>query len=660
MIFYRYSFFKKQENKEVLSQENSEPAEDEVVLHENYCQTLMDGKLFIFVVSDRKAKIDVDAIFDKSLAEISLLDDAVDEFIKKLNKEAVLGEKVEITLSSLDVDLNFARRNKFIENSDNLQEKFNIFRSHTYFKEYILNKNKVEEAEILDICHKNGYGAQVKEEIKRIYAQSNGIFGVPVHYIINMDNDNAKDLSKLLIDALHSNKRIIRDKYAVLKPSDLHGDRDTILAEIETVFNTNDGGLVLIDLEEENIDSNAEFSGFYGLFKLICQVYTKSYNKTTLLLSLNSNDDKALERIKNNLGYLQFVELKNSLCDESAVNYLKQQATKFGVTCLDGLTSEVEPQKDYTLVELNEKFKIWHKNYLCTYQFPQYSSLMKVEEKKEVKELNHHGYQKLQELIGLKKVKELVNDFINYSKLQHICGNEVQFSRNMCFIGNPGTAKTTVARIIAQIMKEEGLLSKGDLIEVGRGDIVSRFLGGTAPKVKELFNRARGCVIFIDEAYSLYDGREGLYGDEAINMINQEMENNREDTIVIFAGYKREMERFLARNAGLKSRIAFEVEFPDYSDEELIEIARLYAKKLKVDISKCEEVIKKHIAGAKGKKDFGNGRFIRNLVESARVKQATRLVESDMLNLSNAFELLPEDFGEPIKTKNNFLMGFHY
>ena len=128
---------------------------------------------------------------------------------------------------------------------------------------------------------------------------------------------------------------------------------------------------------------------------------------------------------------------------------------------------------------------------------------------------------------------------------------------HMVFTGNPGTAKTTVARLFARILKENGVLSKGDLIECGRSDLVGKYVGWTAVQVKNMFKKAKGSVLFIDEAYSLCDDRSGSYGDEAINTIVQEMENNRDDMVVIFAGYPKEMNDFLDRNPGLRSRIAF-------------------------------------------------------------------------------------------------------
>ena len=201
---------------------------------------------------------------------------------------------------------------------------------------------------------------------------------------------------------------------------------------------------------------------------------------------------------------------------------------------------------------------------------------------------------------------------------------------HMIFTGNPGTAKTTVARLFAQIMKDNGILSKGDLYEVGRADIVGQYVGQTAPLVKMAFQRAKGSVLFIDEAYALVDDRDGLYGDEAINTIVQEMENNREDTIVIFAGYPDKMEQFLDKNPGLRSRIAFHIPFDDYNEEELLKIAELTAEKSNMHFTdEAKLKLKDLFVESKKSADFGNGRFVRNVFEKAKMEQANMLVNME-------------------------------
>ncbi len=233
-------------------------------------------------------------------------------------------------------------------------------------------------------------------------------------------------------------------------------------------------------------------------------------------------------------------------------------------------------------------------------------------------------------LIGLTDIKEQIRKIVAFSKMQKLgreSGRKIgDINVNIAFTGNPGTAKTTVARLFAQIMKENGILSKGKLVEAGRAEIVAGYVGQTAIKVKKLFDKAEGNVLFIDEAYSLVDNWENEYGDEAIATIVQEMENRKDDMIVIFAGYPDKMEKFLARNPGLRSRIPFVVNFPDYSSEELLQIAKLEAERQGFCIDKNANLkILQIMEEAKKKADFGNGRLSRNLVESAILSAALRV-----------------------------------
>ena len=240
----------------------------------------------------------------------------------------------------------------------------------------------------------------------------------------------------------------------------------------------------------------------------------------------------------------------------------------------------------------------------------------------------------LEQLIGLNNAKKVITQAINFYKVQKLYAEKgVSADRpamHMIFTGNPGTAKTTVARLFAQIMKDNGLLSKGDLYEVGRADIVGQYVGQTAPLVKAMFRKAKGSVLFIDEAYSLVDDRDGLYGDEAINTIVQEMENNREDTVVVFAGYPDKMEGFLDKNPGLRSRIAFNIPFDDYNEDELLQIAELTAEKSNMQFTDEAKVkLKDLFIESKKSADFGNGRFVRNVFEKAKMEQANRLVNME-------------------------------
>ena len=256
----------------------------------------------------------------------------------------------------------------------------------------------------------------------------------------------------------------------------------------------------------------------------------------------------------------------------------------------------------------------------------------------------------LEGLIGLENVKEQVRKITALAKLKkdmEAMGRaSLPVVLNMEFVGNPGTAKTTVARIVAGLFHQIGLLPDSGLVEVGRADLVAQYVGQTADNVKSVFRRAKGKVLFIDEAYSLVDGREGSFGDEAINTIVQEMENHRDETVVIFAGYPDKMEAFFARNPGLRSRVPFCIGFADYSAEEMVQIAELEAKKRGFSVSPEAKRKVADICGAAGRPDRGNGRFCRNLVESAILGYALRVYGSGGAACPD-FVLTDEDFTVP-------------
>lgn len=240
----------------------------------------------------------------------------------------------------------------------------------------------------------------------------------------------------------------------------------------------------------------------------------------------------------------------------------------------------------------------------------------------------------LDEMIGLKSVKETVRKAVLKSKLDKICLDKgiprERASMHMVFTGNPGTAKTTVARLLAKVMQEEKILSTGNFVEVGRADIIGQYVGQTAPLVKKRFREAQGGVLFIDEAYSLCTDSPNDYGNEAISAIVQEMENHRDDVIVIFAGYPGPMKRFIDRNPGMSSRIAFHVEFEDYSADELCEITKLMLSKKNMSITDAAMVkLRKTYVEVSGQRDYGNGRFVRKVLEQAEMNLAERLLGFD-------------------------------
>jgi probable Rubsico expression protein CbbX len=237
------------------------------------------------------------------------------------------------------------------------------------------------------------------------------------------------------------------------------------------------------------------------------------------------------------------------------------------------------------------------------------------------------------ELVGLAPVKSRIRDIaalLLIDKLRRAVGlSSGPPALHMSFTGNPGTGKTTVAMRMAEILHRLGYVRKGHLIAVTRDDLVGQYIGHTAPKTREVLKRAMGGVLFIDEAYYLYrPENERDYGQEAIEILLQVMENQRDDLVVILAGYRDRMETFFRSNPGMSSRIAHHIDFPDYSPEELLAIARLMLAQMQYRVSGAgDEALREYIERRRAQPHFANARSIRNALDRARLRQASRLFE---------------------------------
>ena len=255
------------------------------------------------------------------------------------------------------------------------------------------------------------------------------------------------------------------------------------------------------------------------------------------------------------------------------------------------------------------------------------------------------------ELIGLKPVKTRIRE-IAALLLVDQARQQLQLpstapSLHMSFTGRPGTGKTTVAERMSQILHRLGYLRKGHVVTVTRDDLVGQYVGHTAPKTKDMIKRAMGGVLFIDEAYYLYKpGNERDYGAEAIEILLQEMERQRKDFVVIFAGYGDRMEAFYRSNPGLSSRVAHHLEFPDYSDEELMQIAALLLEDQHYRLSgDAVQAFSEYISRRRQLPFFANARSIRNALDRARLRQANRLFDrmGDRLNRDDLITLEAQD-----------------
>jgi probable Rubsico expression protein CbbX len=256
------------------------------------------------------------------------------------------------------------------------------------------------------------------------------------------------------------------------------------------------------------------------------------------------------------------------------------------------------------------------------------------------------------ELVGLAPVKTRVREISSLLLVDRLRGRfqlgSARPSLHMSFTGSPGTGKTTVALRMAELLHRLGYLRRDTLVSVTRDDLVGQYIGHTAPKTREVLKRAMGGVLFIDEAYYLYrQENERDYGQETIEMLLQVMENDREDLVVILAGYKDRMDTFFQSNPGMSSRIAHHLDFPDYTHEELMAIARLMlAEQGYVLSEEAEAALSAYLLRRMAQPRFANARSVRNALERARLRHADRLVSSGARRLSkdDLMRIEAEDF----------------
>lgn len=256
------------------------------------------------------------------------------------------------------------------------------------------------------------------------------------------------------------------------------------------------------------------------------------------------------------------------------------------------------------------------------------------------------------DLVGLVPVKSRIRDIAALLLIDKLRGNlglsAGAPSLHMSFTGNPGTGKTTVALRMAQILHRLGYVRKGHLTAVTRDDLVGQYIGHTAPKTREVLKRAMGGVLFIDEAYYLYrPENERDYGQEAIEILLQVMENQRDDLVVILAGYKNRMDTFFRSNPGMSSRIAHHIDFPDYSVEELVAISRLMLSHMQYRLSpEADVAFRDYIERRKARPHFANARSVRNALDRARLRQASRLLNRGAQGVISRDDLVTLDVAD--------------
>lgn len=398
---------------------------------------------------------------------------------------------------------------------------------------------------------------------------------------------------------------------------------------VEEIYSENNSIIVLKDLEGLNSQEQIFKDKFWH------RIEDKFEDNKEKWLTLIIADNKEIvnqsfeknEDIQENLFKFEIIGTKPDVQDvyQDVLEKLQEVAEikeDFSIALLDYITvTYPNSNKSYTEYKnkLIEQILFNKKVTLTKDAIPAY------EKEKTTEEI----FAELNSLVGLTKVKQVLQDLVSLIELKEKSNGDLKIKNtnlHMVFLGNPGTGKTTVARIIAEMLYNLKYVKQNKLIEVSSKDLVAEYVGQTAPKTMEVIQKAMGGVLFIDEAYSLASGhgQGNSYNEEAIATLIQAMENYRDEFVVIFAGYTKEMQDFLNSNSGIVSRIGYTLEFDDYTEDELIEIFKSMTSKAGFivedeAIEKVREVIKEY----KDQENFGNARFIRNVYEKSIIKHAS-------------------------------------
>lgn len=469
--------------------------------------------------------------------------------------------------------------------------------------------------------------------------------------IYSKDNNAIDEIGKIILEAAVFFDYLESERIAKASLLNLEN-----VNQVVEVYKSKLGMAMFSNMEIFNtLDEKEKLRFVLGMEQIMKEQEGKSFTVFTAASKETIQDMLSRENntLKNNFDF-EIVSIKPTVQDiyQELLNKLEEKeelTEEFKVKLLEYVT-ETYPNTDLDYSEYIEKLYtkiVFNKTENFTLDLiPGYNK------KKTLDEI----FEDLNSLVGLKKVKNMLHELVDLIELKNKAGNDLKISNtnmHMVFLGNPGTGKTTVARIVAQILYNLNYIKQNKLIEVSSKDLVAEYVGQTAPKTMAVIEKAMGGVLFIDEAYSLASGKGqgNSYNEEAIATLIQAMENSRDNLVVIFAGYTVEMQDFLNANSGIVSRIGYTVEFEDYTEDELIQIFKNMVKKAGFEITdeaiqKAKDIIKKY----KNTKNFGNARFARSLYEKSVIKHASNTKGKKRKNILKTIT------AEDISSENLLLM----
>ena len=526
--------------------------------------------------------------------------------IEKQKKEVNIGEgypSIEVRkepLTSMD------NQTKTKEDKDNKMAELFLKIEELYITE--------ESKEVLKKIIE--YSRKYNEEIEKEYIQFN----------MCIYSDNKEDTEKVIKIIEEGVRYFNYVKGANTQEVSLYDLED--IEELEKIYNEKNSIIVFKNPEGINAQEQVVKDKFLSRLEEVCK---KSEKSLSILLAKNRELVNQLfeknENIKENIFLFE-------------IEGTKLEAQDVYQEVLKKLQEVAETSEDFPPALLDYIIATYSKT---TLSYPEYrdklcknivfnkkdiitkNDIPEYEKEKSIEEV----FAELNSLVGLTKVKQVLQDLVSLIELKTKTQDDLKIKNtnlHMVFLGNPGTGKTTVARLIAQILYNLKYIKQNKLIEVSSKDLVAEYVGQTAPKTMAVVEKAMGGVLFIDEAYSLASGKGqgNSYNEEAIATLIQAMENYRDDFVVIFAGYTKEMQDFLNSNSGIVSRIGYTLEFEDYTEDELIEIFKSMITKAGFEVEeealqKAREIIKEY----KDSPNFGNARFVRNMYEKTVVKHAS-------------------------------------